>query len=176
MRSLGTTNKTDHPLVPVVIAAGSNLGDREWHLRRAIDRLRGMISVVRVSSVYSTAAVDSPRGAPDFLNLVLAGMARTAAGPFLDGLKRIEQGLGRRRSVRNAPRIIDLDLIFYGALMIRERGLEIPHPRYRTREFVLAPLRELALPWVDPSTGEQITSLRGEGIVRRGDSIGAIRP
>ncbi len=103
-------------------------------------------------------------------------MARTAAGPLLDGLKRIEQGLGRRRSVRNAPRIIDLDLIFYGGVIIRERGLQIPHPRYRTREFVLAPLRDLSLPWVDPSTGAQITSLRGEGIVRRGDSIGAIRP
>lgn len=132
---------------PVVIALGSNLGDRAWHLRRALHRLQRIVRVVRVSGIYETQAVDSPPGSPDFLNMVAAGL--TALPPFelLRGLLAAEAELGRVRSIRNAPRTIDLDLIFYGARRIRSRELTIPHPRYHGREFVLRPLRDLQLGW-----------------------------
>jgi 2-amino-4-hydroxy-6-hydroxymethyldihydropteridine diphosphokinase len=139
--------------VPVVIALGSNLGPRELHLRRAVDRLQRLMRVVRLSSVHETEALDSPSGAGRFLNMVLLGYTRDSAPALLQDLLNLEIAMGRRRPApANSPRPIDLDLILYGALISRG-GLQVPHPRYRQREFVLAPLRELKLPWMDPVTG-----------------------
>ena len=180
MRSVSLTKRvptrSDSGPVSVAISAGSSLGDRLWNLRRAVHRLAETISVVRISSVYETAAQDSPDGAPDFLNLALAGFTRMPAAELLGQLLRIELELGRHRGKRNAPRVIDLDLIFYGGAVVQLGDLTIPHPRYRAREFVTAPLRELGLPWVDPMTGERVASLRGTGAVKRGKTIGEIRP
>ncbi len=157
----------------VVIAIGSNLGDRWMNLRRAVWHLTGILSVVRVSSVYQTEPVDSPANAGLFLNMAIAGVCCEEPEDLLRHLWRIEALLGRRRSVRNAPRPIDLDLILYGSRMQAGRVLELPHPRYRLRDFVLRPLQELALPWVDPSTGRPLERLRADGRVER---IGAIYP
>jgi 2-amino-4-hydroxy-6-hydroxymethyldihydropteridine diphosphokinase len=142
--------------VAVVIALGSNVGPRELHLRRAVHRLQRIIRVVRLSSVLETEPVDSPSGAGRFLNMVLVGYTRCSAPALLQELLDLEIALGRRRPApANAPRPIDLDLIFYGALISRG-ALQVPHPRYRQREFVLAPLRELRLPWMDPVTGDPL--------------------
>jgi 2-amino-4-hydroxy-6-hydroxymethyldihydropteridine diphosphokinase len=127
----------------VVIALGSNLGDRRLHLARAVDALRREIGVVRVSSIHETDPVDAPPGSPPFLNTVVVGHTSLAPLALLDVLQGIETKLGRRRGVRNAPRTIDLDLILYGATRMRTKRLTLPHPRYREREFVLAPLREV---------------------------------
>ena len=125
----------------VVIALGSNLGDRRRYLRRAVEELRRVISVVRVSSIIETDPVDAPP--PKFLNMVVVGHTRLSPEALLDALLEIETRLGRRRTTRNAPRVIDLDLILHSAHRRRTQRLTLPHPRYREREFVMRPLREV---------------------------------
>ncbi len=125
----------------VVIALGSNLGDRRWYIRRAIEELRHVISIVRVSSIMETDPVDAPP--PKFLNAIVLGYTRLSPEELLDALQQIEKRLGRRRTTRNAPRVIDLDLILHSAHVRHTRRLTLPHPRYREREFVTKPLREV---------------------------------
>jgi 2-amino-4-hydroxy-6-hydroxymethyldihydropteridine diphosphokinase len=128
----------------VVIALGSNLGDRRLNLLRAIERLKRVITIVRVSSIYETAPIGAPAGSPDFLNMAVSGHTALTPEALLERLLAIEKQLGRRRtSVRNAPRMIDLDLILHSAHTTRTRTLTLPHPRYREREFVLTPMREI---------------------------------
>jgi 2-amino-4-hydroxy-6-hydroxymethyldihydropteridine diphosphokinase len=130
----------------VFIALGSNLGDREWNLRRAVHEISRFVRLVRISSIHETAPVDAPAGSRDFLNMMAVG--RTTRTPFelMRALLDVESRLGRvRTGARNAPRVIDLDLIFFGARRIRTRELTVPHPRYGEREFVLAPLREISV-------------------------------
>jgi 2-amino-4-hydroxy-6-hydroxymethyldihydropteridine diphosphokinase len=129
----------------VLIALGSNLGDRALFLRRAISQLSHVIHVVRVSSFIETDPVDAPP--PKYLNAVVAGYTDLPPSALLEALHEIEARLGRRRGTHNAPRVIDLDLILHSANLIRTRTLTVPHPRYREREFVLAPMRELNLGW-----------------------------
>lgn len=130
--------------VAVAIALGSNLGDRAWHLRRAVSALSRAMRVVRVSSIYETAPVDAPAGSGHFLNMAVAALTTLDAHELLRELLAIEARLGRvRRGIRNAPRVIDLDLIFYDARRIRTGALEVPHPRWSEREFVKIPLREI---------------------------------
>jgi 2-amino-4-hydroxy-6-hydroxymethyldihydropteridine diphosphokinase len=134
----------------VVLALGSNLGDREYHLRRALHELRSIVRVVRVSSIHETAAVDAPAGSPPFLNVVLVGITSLPPLSLLAAMLAIEKRLGRTRSgVRNEPRIIDLDLILHGPTRMRTRALTLPHPRAHEREFVMAPLREIAADLAD---------------------------
>jgi 2-amino-4-hydroxy-6-hydroxymethyldihydropteridine diphosphokinase len=140
----------------VLIALGSNLGDRALFLRRAISSLRGVVHVVRVSSFIETEPVDAPP--PKYLNAVVAGYTDLPPASLLDALHTIESRLGRRRGTRNAPRVIDLDLILHSAHLIRTRSLTVPHPRYLSREFVRAPTRELGLLWRDPATGAELSS------------------
>lgn len=144
--------------VPVAIALGSNLGDRERFLRQAIEALATLLSDLRVSAFHETTPVgvgDQPR----FLNAAAAGW--TALGPrdLLSRLLAIEQSLGRERPYAGAPRTIDVDLLLYGEAVIDERGLIVPHPRFRERRFVLVPLAEIAPEWVDPVTGKTIDEL-----------------
>ncbi len=145
----------------VVIALGSNLGDRELFLRRAIDSLRQAVHIVRVSSFIETEPVDAPP--PKYLNAVVAGYTDLSPAALLDALHAIEARLGRRRGKRNAPRVIDLDLILHSAHLIRTRTLTLPHPRYLEREFVRGPLRELGLGWRDPATGAELATASPPG-------------
>ena len=124
----------------VIIALGSNLGDRAYNLRRAIDALP--IRVVRVSAFLETEPVDAPP--PMFLNAVVIGHTTLAPLALLRALLALEKKLGRaRRGVRNEPRVIDLDLIAYDAMRMRTRELTLPHPRAHQRDFVMKPLRAL---------------------------------
>ena len=133
-----------------IVALGSNLGDRELTLRRALHEIGKVMRIVRVSSIRETKPVDAPAGSPDFLNMVVAGHTRLRPEELLDQLQAIEKKLGRRRGQRNAPRTIDLDLILYGAQRVRTKRLTVPHPRYRNRAFVMEPLRELGLDYRVP--------------------------
>ncbi len=155
---------------PVVIAIGSNLGPRDYLLRRAIHELGRTVRVVRQSPIIETLAIDAPHGSPDFLNMIIAGVTRLTPDELLAGMHEIEARLGRVRRVRNGPRTIDLDLILYGAVLRRGRTLTLPHPRYRERNFVLAPLQELNLGWTDPATGRSIDSL-GRTVARKSAGI-----
>lgn len=125
--------------VSVVVALGSNLGDRGYNLRRAIDALP--IRVVRVSRFHETEPVNAPP--PSYLNAVVSGHTTLPPLALLDALLALEIRLGRRRrGVRNEPRVIDLDLIAYDATRLRTTRLTLPHPRARQRAFVMVPLLE----------------------------------
>lgn len=140
--------------VSFLVALGSNLGDRRRYLLAAIDAMnRAGLHVVRTSPIHETAPVDAPAGSPPFLNMVVAGHTSLDPRETLDRLRTIEGRLGRRRTVRNAPRTLDLDLILHSAHLLRTPALTVPHPRYLQRPFVMEPLRELRLPWRDPGSG-----------------------
>lgn len=133
-------------LTTVIIALGSNLGDRRYHLLRAVDTLSEIVRVVRVSSIRETPAMDAPPGSPAFLNMVIAGYTRLEPETLLAQMLSIEARLGRApRRIRNEPRVIDLDLILYGAQRMRTRFLTLPHPRAQERNFVMEPLVELGI-------------------------------
>jgi 2-amino-4-hydroxy-6-hydroxymethyldihydropteridine diphosphokinase len=139
----------------VFVGLGSNMGDRERALRSAIARLAAEAGVrlVAVSSFRETDPVgvlDQPR----FLNAAAVLESRLAPRALLDRLLAIERGLGRVRGPeRYGPRTIDLDLLLYGDRIIREPGLQVPHPRLHERMFVLEPLHELDPALVVPGRG-----------------------
>ena len=144
--------------VPVAIALGSNLGDREGQLREAGIRLRGFLDGLCLSAFLETDPVDvEPQ--PRFLNAAGIGRTQLTARALLDRLLQIEQSFGRVRPAPGAPRTLDLDLILYGDAIIDEPGLIVPHPRFRGREFVLAPLVTIAPEWRDPVTGKTMREL-----------------
>lgn len=130
--------------VTAFIALGANLGEPVQALReamRSLDATPG-VRLVKASRLYRTAPVDS--SGPDYINAV-AEIATTLCAPaLLDALQGVEQGAGRERPYRNAPRTLDLDLLLYGAGRIDSPRLTVPHPRMWARAFVLVPLAEIA--------------------------------
>jgi 2-amino-4-hydroxy-6-hydroxymethyldihydropteridine diphosphokinase len=140
------------------IALGSNVGDRESHLAFAVDRLRGLLTHLRVSSFHDTIPVGvEPQ--PTFLNGAVVGETSLSARALLEALLAIERERGRQRPHEGAPRTLDLDLILFGEEVIDGPGLRVPHPRFRERLFVLEPLAEVAPDWVDPETGTTVAEL-----------------
>ncbi len=126
------------------IGIGSNLGDRRRNIDEAVGALGNSagIKMRRTSSIYETEPVSEvPQG--KFLNGVLELETTLSPTELLKELNRIEAALGRERKIRNGPRTIDLDILYYGDLIINEDDLVIPHPRISEREFVLKGLREL---------------------------------
>lgn len=126
------------------IGIGSNLGDRRSYIERAIRSIENnpCIRLRRASSIYETDPVgEVPQGR--FLNGVLEIDTTLTPKALLKELNGIEESLGRKRAVKNGPRTIDLDILYYGEEVIDEDGLVIPHPRINEREFVLKGLREL---------------------------------
>jgi len=126
------------------IGIGSNIGDRRKFIDRSIEGLKNVpgVSVTRVSSIYETIPVsDIPQD--KYLNGVVEIETKIGPKALLSELFRIEEALGRRRTVKNAPRTIDLDILYYGDQEVTEKGLIIPHPKIMEREFVLKGLMEL---------------------------------
>ena len=126
------------------IGIGSNLGDRQKYIDDAIAEIRKSKDIIfkRSSSIYETEPVSEiPQG--KFLNGVLEIETNLGPNALLKELNAIEKRLGRMRSVKDAPRTIDLDILYYGDEQIDEGSLTIPHPRIEEREFVLKGLREL---------------------------------
>lgn len=138
----------------VFVALGSNLGDRREQIQKALQVLQGTagISRVKMSRLYETDPVGGPAGQGKYLNGVIQFETDLSPQELLEHLLVIEKSLGRERSVKNAPRTIDLDLLFYGDNIIRDvrngrdrsLRLEVPHPRLHERTFVLRPLADLA--------------------------------
>lgn len=126
--------------VPVVLALGTNLGDRQAMLRSAVSALRQLpgLALERVAPVVETAPVGGPQQ-PDYLNAVLLG--RTSMGPaqLLRACQQVEHGHGRVRGLRWGPRTLDVDLIAYGTAVQDDPALTLPHPRAHQRAFVLVP-------------------------------------
>lgn len=125
-----------------IVALGSNLGNREAHLRFAIERLGE--SIVAQSQVFETDPVGGPDDQGAYLNMAV--VLETELDPYalLRWLHRIEADAGRERIVHWGPRTLDLDLLFFDDVVITGGNLAVPHPRYAERRFVLAPLSEVA--------------------------------
>ncbi len=127
----------------VYLSLGSNLGDREANLRAAIERLAALGEVRSVSSFYETEPVEVARQ-PWFLNCAVALQTEKMPKQFLAGLQGIEKAMGRQRTQPKGPRVIDLDILFFGNSVVDTAGLTIPHPALHERRFVLEPLAEIA--------------------------------
>jgi 2-amino-4-hydroxy-6-hydroxymethyldihydropteridine diphosphokinase len=130
--------------VTAFVALGANLGDAEHTVRAALVALGQAPGVQRVrsSSLYRTAPVDST--GPDYINAVAEVVTTLSAPALLAALQAIENGAGRERPYRNAPRTLDLDLLLYGLARVDSSTLTVPHPRMLERAFVLVPLAEIA--------------------------------
>jgi 2-amino-4-hydroxy-6-hydroxymethyldihydropteridine diphosphokinase len=138
----------------VAVALGSNLGDRRAALAFAVDRLSVLLTAPAVSDFIET----EPEGEgledqPPYLNAIVVGHTALEARDLLAALLDIEREFGRERPYRGAPRTLDLDLVLLGDEVIDEPGLQVPHPRFRSRFFVLGPLSEVAADFRDPVTG-----------------------
>jgi 2-amino-4-hydroxy-6-hydroxymethyldihydropteridine diphosphokinase len=151
----------------VYIALGSNMGDRAENLAKALTHLQGFLEVIEKSSVYETP----PWGVheqPAFLNQVIRGTTTLSPVDLLDSLKKVENEMGRVKTVRNGPRNIDLDILLYDDLQISLPNLTIPHALMRERAFVLVPMAEIApkrmIPGADRRVEEFLLEVDKSGI------------
>lgn len=130
--------------VTAYVALGANLGEPAQAVLGAVKALDATpgVRLVKASGLYRTAPVDST--GPDYINAVAEVHTTLSAPALLDALQAIEQGAGRERPYRNAPRTLDLDLLLYGTGCIDSPRLTVPHPRMWERAFVLVPLAKIA--------------------------------
>ena len=146
------------PSVRAFLGLGSNLGDRRAHLRRAVDQLRAgsRSPVTAVSRLYETEPVGGPAEQGPYLNVVVQLAVAPDADPYrlLDECHRLEAAAGRVRSVRWGPRSLDADVVWIDGVVLEDPELTIPHPRWRERRFVMAPLGELAPDLADEASVE----------------------
>ncbi|MDA8082645.1 MAG: 2-amino-4-hydroxy-6-hydroxymethyldihydropteridine diphosphokinase [Nitrospiraceae bacterium] len=146
----------------VYIGIGSNLGDREGNCTRAVARLEQKgLRVRKRSSVIGTKAWGKT-DQPDFINLVVE--ANTSLGPceLLKVLLEIEEGMGRERTTKWGPRIIDLDILLYDDLCLETENLTVPHPLMQERDFVLRPMAEIAPAKIHPMLRKTMAELLEE--------------
>ena len=139
----------------VHIALGTNLGNRSLNLEKAIGFLGTIMEIQTRSSVYETppwGVEDQPR----FYNQVVNGYTAFSPLRLLDALKSIEHEMGRQKTVRYGPRVIDLDILLYGERIIHYRRLTVPHPRMMERAFVLLPLAEISPNLILPATTQTV--------------------
>ena len=160
----------------IYLGLGSTLGDRAAHLEQALAVLAGEgIEIVRRSSFYATEPVGfSPQ--QWFLNCVVEATTELMPRQLLRATQQAENELGRRRLVRNGPRTVDIDILFYGSNVVSMPDLEIPHPRIAERRFVLVPLREIAPglrhPTLRRNIGELLAATADRSEVRRWSAPG----
>jgi 2-amino-4-hydroxy-6-hydroxymethyldihydropteridine diphosphokinase len=134
--------------VRAFLGLGSNLGDREGELRRAVAAIPDRVAV---SALYETEPVGGPSGQDDYLNLVVELDTERSPRELMELAHRLEQEAGRVRTVRNGPRTLDVDVLLVGDLVVDEPDLVVPHPRMWERRFVVEPLSDLAPDLVPPS-------------------------
>ena len=127
----------------VVIALGANLGDPRKQISLAIDAIRECVKVEKVSSLYETAPFKVSDQQPNYINAVLIGDTELQPKELITELLRIESTLGRQRSIPNAARTIDIDIIDYEGFFMESDDLTLPHPRAHERRFVLEPWVEI---------------------------------
>ena len=145
-------------MIHVFLGIGTNLGDRKRNLQEARAALSQRLEILKESSIYQTA----PWGyldQPAFLNQVIEVQTALSSLNLLDFLKQTETQLGRQANFRFGPRLIDLDILFYGNRIIQTPRLQVPHPRLTERAFVLIPLAEIAPEFVHPQNRQTIAQL-----------------
>lgn len=148
-------------MIKAYLALGSNLGDRLATLREARRRLAETdeISLAASSALYETRPVGGPPGQPAYLNAVLEIDTSLSVEDLLRLAQQIEASCGRLRQERWGARTLDIDILFYGELVCRTPGLEVPHPRLHQRRFVLLPLADLAPLLVHPRQNRRVSEL-----------------
>ena len=151
---------------------GTNLGDREKNLDRAIISLdsRPDLAILRISGIYET----EPWGMtdqPNFLNMVAEIVTSISLGELLERVKKLEQDMGREDGPRFGPRLIDVDILLLEDQVVDQPDLQIPHASLHLRAFVLVPLAELAPDLVHPVLGETIAQLAS-----RVDGLDGVKP
>jgi 2-amino-4-hydroxy-6-hydroxymethyldihydropteridine diphosphokinase len=146
----------------IYLSLGSNIGDRALNIARAIEALppRG-VRLVRQSPLYETEPVEL-RAQEWFLNRVAEVEADLTPQELMHRLIEIERSMGRMRSTPKGPRIVDMDILLFGSAIVREAGLEIPHPRMAERRFVLVPFTEIAPGAVHPVLKKTIAEMLAE--------------
>ena len=145
----------------IYIAMGANLFLRDMYLWHAAKMLSEHCVPVRSSSIYETEPVGVIEQ-DHFLNCVVEMRTTLEPRPLLDVMLGIERKLGRKRDLRNGPRMIDLDLLLYDDLVLRNDALTLPHPRMHERDFVMIPLREIAPDVVHPILQRTIDQIGGQ--------------
>ena len=157
----------------VILALGSNLGDRFEHLQSALNALESVITIKKISSVYETPPFEMI-AEQDFLNLCLLGKTNLEPLELLEYCQELESKRGRSRSNLNKgyeSRPLDIDILFYDDQVILEELLKIPHPEINNRNFVLKPLNEIAPNYIHPVSKKSICSMwkefKGERNIER---------
>jgi len=146
-------------LTTAYLGLGSNLGDREANLRKALEHLEAAgVEIVHRSHIYETEPQEV-FDQPWFLNLVVEVATHFSAVELLARVQAIEGELGRKRAVPKGPRVIDIDILFYGDSILDTAELQIPHLRLAERRFVLEPLSELAPMLRHPVTGRSVAEM-----------------
>ena len=144
----------------VFLSLGSNLGNRNNNLSKCIEYLKDISEIIETSSIYETKPFKVAIKQNDFLNLVVQIVYQKSPYDLLENISKIEKKLGRTRSEKkNEPREIDIDILFFDDLIIDEKRLAIPHPRFSERLFVLEPLNEIAPDFKDPLSKKRIKDL-----------------
>jgi 2-amino-4-hydroxy-6-hydroxymethyldihydropteridine diphosphokinase len=138
----------------VFIGLGSNMGDKKQNLRRALDEIeeRGLAEVIKRSSLYLTEPVGF-KEQDEFINAAAMIETDMDLNDLLEGILDVEKSMGRTRGEKDGPRIIDLDILLCGYEVVKEKGLEVPHPRLAERGFVLHPLAEIGPDVIHPLSG-----------------------
>jgi len=138
---------------------GSNMGNSQKQLSKAIGFIEKQIGkIIRRSGLYATAAWGNTNQ-PDFLNQVIIVQTKLTAAQTMQTILGIEKKMGRLRTVKNAPRIIDIDILFFNKEIIDEEQLTVPHPQLQNRRFVLVPLNELSPNFKHPVLNKTIHRL-----------------
>lgn len=143
------------------LSLGSNLGNREQNLQEAIRRAKAWGRIVAVSSFYETEPVEFT-DQPCFLNCVIALETTADPAQLMRELLRIENEMGRKRTVKKGPRSIDIDILLFGDAVVNTPELTIPHPEMTRRRFVLEPLAEIAPELLHPVSQMTVTLLLAE--------------
>ncbi len=145
----------------IYLGLGSNLGEREANLKEAARRIADLgLTIIRASSIYETEPIGYA-DQPWFLNRVVetASASPRAPAELLEGLLRIEREMGRRPSVPDGPRLININLLLYGDIVLSEVEIILPHPRMHLRRFVLEPMAEIAPGVKHPAFGKTMAEL-----------------
>ncbi len=145
----------------VILALGSNVGNKQENISKAVDSLHILLEDIHVANLYRSHAVGFTEQ-DDFINTAVRGYTNLSPQELLERIKKLEKKLGRKKRFRWGPREIDIDIIFYDDQIIQTELLELPHPRMHERDFVLQPLTDLQPQLLHPVLNKTVQTLLEE--------------